>query len=154
MNASRYATTAHNGDAMDIDVESPVYIRPSYPGNQRSLPTPGQPHEPISHLFYIPLQVTSTRMSELDILCSACTYLFNRQHSDTHISQSLPVGTGVPHLYIRIDTQQNDRDDALEIASRRLGLMLEMTQDGLGWISLPYRHSTFEVKFIRNRYQG
>lgn len=154
MNASRYATTAHNGDAMDIDVESPVYIRRLNAGSQRNLPVPGQSHEPVSHLFYIPVQVTSVRMSEFDVLCSARTYLFNQQRSGIHISQSLPVGTGVPHLYIRIDTEQNDRDNALETANCRLGVMLEMMQDGLGWFGLPYRHSTFEVKFIRNRYQG
>jgi hypothetical protein len=67
------------------------------------------------------------------------------------IPEALPVGTGIPHLYILINTNNNDRVAALNVANRRLGVMQEMIRDGLGWFSLPYRHPNFEVKFLRNR---
>jgi hypothetical protein len=60
-----------------------------------------------------------------------------------------------PYLYVRIDTEHNNRDRALTTVSRRLGTLLSMHLDGgLGWFSLPYRHQHFDVKFLRNRAPG
>jgi hypothetical protein len=151
---SKFATTAHNGDAMDIDSPSPVR-HTRIPAAPRS--TPREPEQTPNahvhrHLFYIPIQAHTIPTLDHDMIRLARLAVNTHLRQRIPIPDTLPVGTGIPHLYILIDSEQNDRGAALSVTNRRLGVMQEMIRDGLGWfIGLPYRHANFEVKFIRNR---
>lgn len=155
MQHSTFATTAHDGDAMDIDTPSPVHHShiPVSPRNNPTSITEQPHHEHVHrHLFYIPMQTHNIPTLDYDIIRLARVSVTTLRRQGLPIPDTLPVGNGVPHVYILIDSELDNRGHALQIASRRLGVMQDMIRDGLGWFTgLPYRHPNFEVKFIRNR---
>lgn len=103
------------------------------------------------HVFYIPIRSRPMPTLDLDVLTAARTEVAHIQRSGLPVLQTLPERPG-PHVYIRVDTEQPNRDSALTDADLRMGTMQDMIRDGLGWFSgLPYRHPHFEVKFLRGR---
>ncbi|OQE40860.1 hypothetical protein PENCOP_c005G04337 [Penicillium coprophilum] len=103
------------------------------------------------HLFYIPVRTRPMPNIDLDVLTAGRAEMTRLQRAGMPIMQELPERPA-PHLYIRIDTDQSNRDHALTDANLRMGIMQDMIRDGFGWFTgLPYRHPHFEVKFLRGR---
>lgn len=104
-----------------------------------------------NHIFYISISSRPMPTLDLDVLTAARVEVAHIQRAGLPVLQTLPERPG-PHVYIRIDTHQPNRDNALTDANLRMGTMQDMIRDGFGWFSgLPYRHPHFEVKFLRGR---
>lgn len=157
MQSSNWATTTHNGDAMDIDSGAP----PSAPRGPRrqTQDTPTQRanrqyRRVTRHVFYIPVTFNVTSPSDMVIVGEAranISRMFNAGTAHT-IAATFPPENGIPHVMIALSAKHDIRERALSSIFRRLGLMLDMMQDGLGWLHpLPYRHPYFKVELIRNQ---
>lgn len=160
MASSRFATFTSEDqsepapDPMDID---PMEI--GSPPPQQAQPAPTTTLTRINEQaqnsgmhrqkFYLSIGPRPMPTLDLDVLTVARAEVTRLQRAGLPVLESLPERAG-PHLYIRIDTGQASRDQALARADLRMGIMQDMIRDGFGWFSgLPYRHPHFEVKFLR-----
>ncbi|KAJ5970137.1 uncharacterized protein N7479_000055 [Penicillium vulpinum] len=159
MGSSRYATVPDDveghfePDLMELDpmeIDSPVQEPPPSTSVTRMTEESVVNHVH-RHIFYIPIQSRPIPTLDLDVLTAARAELTRLQRVGLPILQVLPERAG-PHVYICIETKQDNRDHALTDANLRMGTMQDMIRDGLGWFTgLPYRHPHFEVKFLRGR---
>lgn len=158
MLSSKFATTTDNGDAMDIDTPPSASHRPPLPPQGPSRPHP-RPNIITRHVFYVPIMIRgmSTPPTDLKVLYHALDVI----HSDLaagdirNIPNSLAPGARQNHLMILIGLAHSDRMRALGTISRRLGTMIQMCEDELGWLNnLPYSHPNFEVQFLRGFVRG
>ncbi|KAJ5681221.1 hypothetical protein N7536_012360 [Penicillium majusculum] len=159
MGSSRFATVQDDvqdpsePDPMELDpmeIDTPVQEpAPTTTGAQTNAQS-GE-NGVYSHTFYIPIRSRPMPTLDLHVLTAARVEVAHIQRVGLPVLQTLPERPG-PHVYIRIDTDQPNRDNALMDANLRMGTMQDMIRDGFGWFSgLPYRHPHFEVKFLRGR---
>ncbi|KAJ5382149.1 hypothetical protein N7517_000060 [Penicillium concentricum] len=159
MGSSRYATVPNNvedpfePDLMELDpmeIDTPAQDPPPATTMTRMTEESGE-NGIHRHLFYIPIRSRPMPTLDLDVLTAARAELTRLQRAGMPIMQALPERPA-PHVYIRIDTDQANRDHALTDVNLRMGIMQDMIRDGFGWFTgLPYRHPHFEVKFLRGR---
>ncbi|KGO74955.1 hypothetical protein PITC_031930 [Penicillium italicum] len=157
MSSSRYATVQDEEEEPDLMELDPMEI--DTPPIQESAPaTTGTCTNEQSedsgvhhHIFYIPIRARPMPTLDLDVLAAARAEITHIQRAGIPVLQTLPERPG-PHVYVRVDTDRANRDNALIDAHLRMGTMQDMIRDGFGWFSgLPYRHPHFEVKFLRGR---
>lgn len=159
MGSSRFATV--QDDVQDSSEPDPMELDPMEIDTPVQEPAPtttgAQPNAQsgengvYSHTFYLPIRSRPVPTLDLHVLTAARTEVAHVQRVGLPVLQTLPERPG-PLVYIRIDTDQPNRDNALMDANLRMGTMQDMIRDGFGWFSgLPYRHPHFEVKFLRGR---
>ncbi|KAJ5968151.1 hypothetical protein N7501_004399 [Penicillium viridicatum] len=157
MGSSRFATV--QDDVQDPSEPDPMELDPMEIDTPVQEPAPASAGAPTnaqsgengvhSHIFYIPIRSRPMPTLDLDVLTAARTEVAHIQRAGLPVLQTLPERPG-PHVYIRVDTDHPNRDNALTDANLRMGTMQDMIRDGFGWFSgLPYRHPHFEVKFLR-----
>ncbi|KAJ5350740.1 hypothetical protein N7541_008467 [Penicillium brevicompactum] len=156
MQSSNWATTTHDGDAMDIDSGAP----PSAPRGPRRQ-TQNAPVQRANrqyrrvtrHVFYIPVTFNVTFPSDMVVVGearSSISRMFNAGTAHT-IAATFSPENRIPHVMIALSANHDNRERALSSVFRRLGQMLDMMQDGLGWLHpLPYRHPHFKVEVVHN----
>ncbi|KAJ5826521.1 hypothetical protein N7447_003284 [Penicillium robsamsonii] len=159
MGSSRYATASTDEeesfepDLMELD---PMEIDTPAQEPAPAIAATRMTEEPTEngiyrHLFYIPIRSRPMPTLDLDVLTAARAELTRLQRAGMPIMDAL-LERPAPHVYIRIDTDQPNRDHAITDANLRMGTMQDMIRDGFGWFTgLPYRHPHFEVKFLRGR---
>lgn len=158
MNNSNFATTTYDGDAMDIDT-------PSTNGSQtpRSGRRPDHSRNaliPITrHVFRVPINFHRMDSPATDL--QVLSFIQRAVRSELGSSNTAvfpdvtPLGERRAHLMIMIGTEHRDRMRALNEVSRRLEIMIQMSEDGLGWLNpLPYHHPHFRVQLLRGRRLG
>ncbi|KAJ5493571.1 hypothetical protein N7463_009658 [Penicillium fimorum] len=159
MGSSRYATAPTDveepfePDLMELDpMEIDTPVQEPAPATAATRMTEESAENGIHrHLFYIPIRSRPMPTLDLDVITAARAELTRLQRAGMPIMEALPERPA-PHVYIRIDTDQANRDHALTDANLRMGTMQDMIRDGFGWFTgLPYRHPHFEVKFLRGR---
>lgn len=158
MSSSRFATV--QDDVQDPSEPDPMELDPmEIDSVQESAPTTTVAHTNEQsgengvhrHIFYIPIRFRPMPTLDLDVLTAVRAEVAHIQRAGLPVLQTLPERPG-PHVYIRVDTDQPNRENALTDANLRMGTMQDMIRDGFGWFSgLPYRHPHFEVKFLRGR---
>lgn len=165
MGSSRFATVPNDAedpvepdpmelDPMEIDTppdQEPASTTTVTDTNEQGTNEQSEDNGIHRHIFYIPIRSRPMPTLDLDVLTAARAEVTRLQRAGITIMQTLPERPG-PHLYIRVDTDQANRDHALVDANLRMGTMQDMIRDGFGWFTgLPYRHPHFEVKFLRGR---
>ncbi|CAI7631156.1 unnamed protein product [Penicillium glandicola] len=160
MDSSRYANVANDvedpldADPMELDpmeIDTPVVQEPVPTTAVTRMPEQPEGNGIHRHSFYIPIRSRPLPSLDIDVLTVTRAELTRIQRAGLPILQTLPEQAG-PHIFIRIDTDQPNRDHALTNANIRMGIMQDMIRDGFGWFTgLPYRHPHFEVKFLRGR---
>lgn len=160
MGSSRFATVPNDAedpvepDPMELDpmeIDTPPEQEPASTTTVTGTNEQSEDNGIHRHIFYIPIRSRPMPTLDLDVLTAARAEVTRLQRAGIPIMQTLPERPG-PHLYIRVDTDQANRDHALVDANLRMGTMQDMIRDGFGWFTgLPYRHPHFEVKFLRGR---
>lgn len=156
MQESNWATTTYNGDAMDIDSGVPLQAprRGRHSSNPSSYRASRQRARVTRHVFFIPVSFNVPSPTDLDII-RAVRWSINRISNAGNIytiAENLDPENRFPHVRIMLGAEHDNRELALLSAVRRLGLMMDMIQDGLGWLhELPYHHLHFQVELVRSR---
>ncbi|KAJ5800602.1 uncharacterized protein N7518_002670 [Penicillium psychrosexuale] len=137
-------------DPMEIDSPPPQQAQPAPTTTLTRMNEQAQNSGMHRHKFYLSIGPRPMPTLDLDVLTVARAEVTRLRRAGLPVLESLPERSG-PHLYIRIDTDQASRDQALARADLRMGIMQDMIRDGFGWFSgLPYRHPHFDVKFLRS----
>ncbi|KAG0153845.1 hypothetical protein PDIDSM_1224 [Penicillium digitatum] len=157
MSSSRYATVQDEEEDLDLmeldpmEIDTPPVQEPTSATTRACTNEQYEENGIHRHIFYVPIRSRPMPTLDLDVLTAARAEITHIQRAGIPVLQTLPERPG-PHVYIRVDTDQANRDQALIDATLRMGTMQDMIRDGFGWFSgLPYRHPHFEVKFLRGR---